>query len=329
MLCQLVATFAVERAGVVCVLGHVDTGKTKILDKLRRTSVQDGEAGGITQQIGATNVPQEIIRDQCKMVKDFPELKIPGLLIIDTPGHESFANLRDRGSSLCDIAILVIDIMHGLEPQTIESISLLKQKKTPFIIALNKIDRLYEWKSNRHKDVEDVVSSQSQNTQIEFKKRAQQAIVGMAEQGLNAALYYENPDPKTYISMVPTSAISGEGMGNLIGMLVKLSQTKLAKRLAFSEELQATVLEVKAIPGLGTTIDICLVNGTLREGQTMILAGTEGPIITPIKALLTPQKMQDLRVKVSVNSSLVFSFLIFIIFYLIAFHITLNELSYV
>jgi len=200
--------------------------------------------------------------------------------------------------------------MHGLEPQTIESISLLKQKKTPFIIALNKIDRLYEWKSNRHKDVEDVVSSQSQNTQIEFKKRAQQAIVGMAEQGLNAALYYENPDPKTYISMVPTSAISGEGMGNLIGMLVKLSQTKLAKRLAFSEELQATVLEVKAIPGLGTTIDICLVNGTLREGQTMILAGTEGPIITPIKALLTPQKMQDLRVKVSVNSSLVFSFLI-------------------
>ena len=321
-------TTDVLRAGVVCVLGHVDTGKTKILDKLRRTSVQDGEAGGITQQIGATNVPQEIIRDQCKMVKDFPELKIPGLLIIDTPGHESFANLRDRGSSLCDIAILVIDIMHGLEPQTIESISLLKQKKTPFIIALNKIDRLYEWKSNRHKDVEDVVNSQSQNTQIEFKKRAQQAIVGMAEQGLNAALYYENPDPKTYISMVPTSAISGEGMGNLIGMLVKLSQTKLAKRLAFSEELQATVLEVKAIPGLGTTIDICLVNGTLREGQTMILAGTEGPIITPIKALLTPQKMQDLRVKVSVNSSLVF-ILYKICFDLIAFYITLNELTYV
>ena len=201
----------------------------------------------------------------------------------------------------------------------------MKQKKTPFIIALNKIDRLYEWKSNRHKDVEDVVNSQSQNTQIEFKKRAQQAIVGMAEQGLNAALYYENPDPKTYISMVPTSAISGEGMGNLIGMLVKLSQTKLAKRLAFSEELQATVLEVKAIPGLGTTIDICLVNGTLREGQTMILAGTEGPIITPIKALLTPQKMQDLRVKVSVNSSLVF-ILLDIFFDLIAFYLTLNEL---
>ena len=78
--------------------------------------------------------------------------------------------------------------------------------------------------------------------------------------------------------MVPTSAHSGDGMGNLMGLLVKLSQTMLAKRISYSEELQATVLEVKAIPGLGTTIDIVLVNGKLREGQTMIVAGQEGPI---------------------------------------------------
>lgn len=288
----------VLRAPVVCVLGHVDTGKTKILDKLRRTHVQDGEAGGITQQIGATNVPIEVIKEQCKMVKNLNNnLKLPGLLIIDTPGHESFSNLRDRGSSLCDIAILVVDIMHNLEPQTIESINLLKKKKTPFVIALNKIDRLYEWKPNRHKDVQEVIDNQQQNTKLEFQKRAQEVIIAIAEQGLNAALFYENPDPKTYISMVPTSAHSGDGMGNLMGLLVQLSQTMLAKRLAFSEELQATVLEVKAIPGLGTTIDIVLVNGSLKEGQTMILAGTDGPIVTPIKALLTPAKMQDLRVK--------------------------------
>jgi len=287
------------RAPVIVVMGHVDTGKTKILDKLRRTNVQDGEAGGITQQIGATNVPIDVIHEQCKMVNDYKkeETKLPGLLIIDTPGHESFSNLRDRGSSLCDFAILVVDIMHCLEPQTIESIKLLKVKKVPFVIALNKVDRLYEWKANRHKDIQDVLKSQSANTKVEFDKRAKEVITAVAEQGLNTALFYENPDPRNYISMIPTSAHSGDGMGNLMAQIVKLSQKMLAKKLAFSEELQASVLEVKAIPGLGTTIDIVLVNGHLREGQTMVVAGQEGPIVTQIKALLTPQKMQDLRVK--------------------------------
>ncbi len=189
--------------------------------------------------------------------------------------------------------------MHGLEPQTIESIDLLKKKKTPFVIALNKIDRLYEWKANRHRDVREVINAQQPNTQLEFHKRSKEVVTAMAEQGLNAALFYENPDPKSYISMVPTSAHSGDGMGNLMGLLVLLSQSMLAKRLSYSEELQATVLEVKAVPGLGTTIDVVLVNGKLKEGQTLVVAGNEGPIVTPIKALLTPAKMQDLRVKVS------------------------------
>ncbi|CAG7825528.1 unnamed protein product, partial [Allacma fusca] len=288
------------RAPVVCVLGHVDTGKTKILDKLRRTHVQDGEAGGITQQIGATNVPIDAIKDQSKLVRGFTdlELKLPGLLIIDTPGHESFSNLRSRGSSLCDIAILVVDIMHGLEPQTIESINLLKSKKTPFVVALNKIDRLYEWEStNSRKDVRDVLKSQSRNTTLEFEKRTQETIVQFAEQGLNAALFDQNPDPKTYISLIPTSAMTGDGMGNLMALIIEFCQNMLAKRLMFSEELQATVLEVKAIPGLGTTVDVILINGTLREGETLVLAGTEGPIVTQIRSLLTPQPMKELRVK--------------------------------
>ncbi|XP_035912424.1 eukaryotic translation initiation factor 5B [Anopheles stephensi] len=287
------------RAAVVCVLGHVDTGKTKILDKLRRTNVQDGEAGGITQQIGATNVPAENIKEQTRFVKGFQELefKLPGLLIIDTPGHESFSNLRSRGSSLCDIAILVVDIMHGLEPQTIESINLLKSKRTPFVVALNKIDRLYDWSTMPRKDVRDILKAQASNTQLEFNQRTKEIIVQFAEQGLNAALFYENPDPKTYVSLVPTSAITGEGMGNLLFLIVQFCQKQLAKRLMYSEDLQATVLEVKAIPGLGTTIDAILINGKLREGDTMILAGTEGPIVTQIKALLMPQPMKELRVK--------------------------------
>lgn len=288
------------RAAVVCVLGHVDTGKTKILDKLRRTHVQDSEAGGITQQIGATNVPIDAVKENTRMVKgtsDF-EFKLPGLLIIDTPGHESFSNLRNRGSSLCDIAILVVDIMHGLEPQTIESINLLKAKKTPFVVALNKIDRLYDWETMPRKDVRDILKLQQQNTQLEFQQRTKEVIVQFAEQGLNAALFYDNPDPRSYVSLVPTSAITGEGMGNLLYLIVESCQSMLAKRLMYSDELQATVLEVKAIPGLGTTIDAILINGKLREGETIIVAGTDGPIVTQIRSLLMPQPLKELRVKV-------------------------------
>uniref|UniRef100_A0A1A7WPF4 Eukaryotic translation initiation factor 5B n=2 Tax=Iconisemion striatum TaxID=60296 RepID=A0A1A7WPF4_9TELE len=287
------------RAPVVCVLGHVDTGKTKILDKLRHTHVQDGEAGGITQQIGATNVPKETIEEQTKMVKNFDRenIKIPGMLIIDTPGHESFSNLRNRGSSLCDIAILVVDIMHGLEPQTIESINLLKEKKCPFIVALNKIDRLYDWKKSPDTDVVATLKKQKKNTKDEFDERTKAIIVEFAQQSLNAALFYENKDPRTFVSLVPTSAHSGDGMGNLIALLVELTQTMLARRLAHCDELRAQVMEVKALPGMGTTIDVILINGCLREGETIIVPGVEGPIVTQIRGLLLPPPLKELRVK--------------------------------
>uniref|UniRef100_H3AUF4 Eukaryotic translation initiation factor 5B n=1 Tax=Latimeria chalumnae TaxID=7897 RepID=H3AUF4_LATCH len=292
------------RAPVICVLGHVDTGKTKILDKkqkkqLRHTHVQDGEAGGITQQIGATNVPLDAINEQTKMVKNFnkEEIKIPGMLIIDTPGHESFSNLRNRGSSLCDIAILVVDIMHGLEPQTIESINLLKAKKCPFIVALNKVDRLYDWKKSPETDVAATLKKQKKNTKDEFEERTKAVIVEFAQQGLNAALFYENKDPRTFVSLVPTSAHTGDGMGNLIGLLVELTQTMLSKRLAYSLELRAQVMEVKALPGMGTTIDVILINGCLKEGDTIIVPGVEGPIITQIRGLLLPPPLKELRVK--------------------------------
>ncbi|KAI9531636.1 Translation Initiation Factor 5B, partial [Dissostichus eleginoides] len=287
------------RSPVVCVLGHVDTGKTKILDKLRHTNVQDGEAGGITQQIGATNVPLETIEEQTRMVKNFnkADLRIPGMLIIDTPGHESFSNLRNRGSSLCDIAILVVDIMHGLEPQTLESINLLKEKKCPFIVALNKVDRLYDWKRSPETDVVATLKKQKKNTKDEFDERVKAVIVEFAQQGLNAALFFENKDPRTFVSLVPTSAHSGDGMGNLIALLVELTQTMLAKRLAHCDELRAQVMEVKALPGMGTTIDVILINGTLREGETIIVPGVEGPIVTQIRGLLLPPPLRELRVK--------------------------------
>jgi len=286
------------RSPICVVLGHVDTGKTKLLDKIRQTNVQDGEAGGITQQIGATYFPMESIKIKtAKLNNDGFEYKVPGLLVIDTPGHESFTNLRSRGSSLCNIAVLVVDIMHGLEPQTLESIGLLRQRKTPFVVALNKIDRIYGWKAIPDAPIQETLAQQPKHVIQEFEERVQQTIVAFNEQGLNATLSYENKNFSKYVSLCPTSAHTGEGIPDLLRLLVKLTQERMTNDLMYLSELECTVLEVKVIEGLGTTIDVILSNGKLHEGDRIVLCGLNGPIATNIRALLTPQPMRELRVK--------------------------------
>ncbi|XP_006356684.1 eukaryotic translation initiation factor 5B-like [Solanum tuberosum] len=286
------------RSPICCIMGHVDTGKTKLLDCIRGTNVQEGEAGGITQQIGATYFPAENIRERTKELKADAKLKVPGLLVIDTPGHESFTNLRSRGSSLCDIAILVVDIMHGLEPQTIESLNLLKMRNTEFIVALNKIDRLYGWKVCRNAPIVKAMKQQSKDVQFEFITRLTQIVTQFKEQGINTELYYRNKEMgKDTFSIIPTSAISGEGIPDLLLLLVQWTQKTMVERLTYSSEVQCTVLEVKAIEGHGTTIDVVLINGMLHEGDQIIVCGMQDPIVTSIRALLTPHPMKELRIK--------------------------------
>ncbi|KAH1139621.1 hypothetical protein AAZX31_10G213600 [Glycine max] len=285
------------RSPICCIMGHVDTGKTKLLDCIRGTNVQEGEAGGITQQIGATYFPAENIRERTKELKADAKLKVPGLLVIDTPGHESFTNLRSRGSGLCDIAILVVDIMHGLEQQTIESLNLLKMRNTEFIVALNKVDRLYGWKTCRNAPIVKAMKQQTKDVQNEFNMRLTQIITEFKEQGLNTELYYKNKEMGETFSIVPTSAISGEGIPDLLLLLIQWTQKTMVEKLTYSEEVQCTVLEVKVVEGHGTTIDVVLVNGVLHEGEQIVVCGMQGPIVTTIRALLTPHPMKELRVK--------------------------------
>jgi len=252
------------RSPVICVLGHVNTGKTKILDKIRNTNVQNKEAGGITQQIGASKIPVN-------------DLFFSDLLFIDTPGHTSFCNLRIRGTSLCDIAILVIDIMHGLESQTIESINILRKNRTPFIIALNKVDILNQWNT--------VVDNKDLDKLIHFNTLYKNIIVQLGMQGLNAKLYYNNDNMREYVSIVPVSAITGYGIDNLLSHICSLSHERLYKQLMYSENLKATILEIKVLSGFGTVIDVILSNGSLNENDTMIIASINGPIVTQIKSI--------------------------------------------
>ncbi|KAL1970686.1 hypothetical protein VTN77DRAFT_4330 [Rasamsonia byssochlamydoides] len=287
------------RSPICCILGHVDTGKTKLLDKIRQTNVQEGEAGGITQQIGATYFPVDALKQKTAVVnKDGKfEFKIPGLLVIDTPGHESFSNLRSRGSSLCNIAILVVDIMHGLEPQTLESMRLLRERRTPFIVALNKVDRLYGWKKIDNNGIQESLAMQSKGVLNEFRMRVEKTKLAFAEQGFNSELYWENKSMARNVSLVPTSAHTGEGIPDMLKLLTTLTQERMTNALMYLSEVECTVLEVKVIEGLGTTIDVILSNGILREGDRIVLCGLNGPIATNIRALLTPAPLKELRLK--------------------------------
>lgn len=287
------------RSPICCILGHVDTGKTKLLDKIRQTNVQGGEAGGITQQIGATYFPVEAIKQKTAVMSQYEKqfFDVPGLLIIDTPGHESFTNLRSRGSSLCNIAILVIDIMHGLEQQTLESIRLLRDRKAPFVVALNKIDRLFDWEATPNNSFRDSFGKQSKSVQGEFHNRYEQIKLALAEQGLNSELYFQNKNMSKYVSIVPTSAVTGEGVPDLLWLLLELTQKRMSKQLMYLSKVAATILEVKVVEGFGYTIDVVLSNGVLREGDRVVLCGLNGPIATNIRALLTPPPSRELRIK--------------------------------
>jgi len=285
------------RQPIVSVLGHVDHGKTSLLDRIRGTSVTKREAGLITQHIGATEVPIDHIYEVCRpLIGNARRFNVPGLLFIDTPGHQSFTSLRARGGALADLAVLVIDINEGLMPQTIESIQILRRFKTPFIIAMNKIDLVQGWESKPNKPFVLSYKEQTEEAQAKLDERMYNIIGALYERGFSADRYDRIEDFTKAIAVVPISARNGEGLPDLLLVLIGLAQRFLEQQLRTEEgPAQGTILEVKEEKGLGSTLDVIIFAGTLHKGDTVVL-GTKGrPVTTKVKAILRPKPLDEIR----------------------------------
>ena len=285
------------RQPIVSVLGHVDHGKTSLLDYVRGTTVSSREAGFITQHIGATEVPLEHIYKVCAQLIGKRQFSVPGLLFIDTPGHQSFISLRARGGSLADIAVLVIDINEGLKPQTIESINILRRFKTPFVIALNKIDLVDGWISSPKTPF--ILSERKQNDEARerLNMRLYEIIGRLSVEGLSADRYDRIEDFTRNIALIPVSAKTGEGIPDLLLVLIGLAQRFLETELNTEEGPgKGTILEVKEEKGLGQTLDVILYSGTLHRGDMVALGTKSGkPLVTKVKAVLKPKPLDEIR----------------------------------
>jgi len=290
----------IMRQPIVSVLGHVDHGKTTLLDYIRGSGkglgVADREAGKITQHIGATEVPLETINGICSPVLGGREFTVPGLLFIDTPGHHSFTTLRARGGSLADLAVLIVDAVEGFKPQTIESIRILKRYKTPFVVALNKLDRLPMWREHPKACFMDSLGDQAEGVPEKLDEHLYKIVEKLHHEGFSSERFDRVSDFQRNVAIVPICARSGEGVADLLLVLVGLAQRFLEKRLESEEGSgEGTVLEIKEEKGLGTTLDTIVYKGTVKKGDTVVIGTIHRPIVTKIKALLKPNALDEIR----------------------------------
>ncbi|MGB9716913.1 MAG: translation initiation factor IF-2 [Thermoproteota archaeon] len=286
------------REPIVVVLGHVDSGKTSLLDKIRGTFVAMREAGGITQHVGASLIPAEVIVRVAKTLNIRLEerLRVPGILFIDTPGHEAFVNLRRRGGSIADFAILVIDLVKGVEPQTVESLDILRARKTPFLIAANKIDLLPGWKPQGVLSVLQSLSKQDERVKRSLDEHLYRIIGDLSAMGFRSDRFDRLTDFRRNVAIVPVSAVTGEGVSELIAVLIGLVQQFLISGLECSEgPARGVVLEVVEETGMGTTVNAVIFDGVLRSGDTIVLMGLSKPIVTKVRALLMPKPLDEMR----------------------------------
>ncbi len=287
------------RQPIVAVLGHVDHGKTTLLDRIRGSAVAAREAGGITQHIGATEVPIGVIEKLCGgLLKQLKvELTIPGLLFIDTPGHEAFTSLRRRGGALADLAVLVVDINEGFKEQTVEAVEILRSYRTPFIVAANKIDRIHGWVSFENYPFSHAFLKQKPEVRQRVEHSVYELVGTLHELGFSSERYDRVKEFERQVAIVPVSALTGEGIPELLMLLTGLAQKFLGRKLDINTEKpgKGTVLEVKEETGLGTTLDVIVYEGRFRRGDTIVVAGRQGVVTTRVRSLLKPKPLDEIR----------------------------------
>ena len=288
------------RSPIVSVLGHVDHGKTSLLDYIRGSTIADKEAGGITQHIGATEIPNDTIEEICGnfisklTIKDL----IPGLFFIDTPGHAAFTSLRKRGGALADLAVLIVDINDGFKPQTYEALNILKMYKTPFIVVANKIDMIYGWDSIEGSSFKESFDNQAQSVKQELDTKLYEIVGTLHKEGFQSERFDRISNFASQISIIPISARTGEGIIEVLAMLLGLAQEYLTEQLEINENAPAkgTVLEIKEEVGLGLTVDSIIYDGVLRTNDEIALMTSSNEVLTTkIRSILRPLPLEEMR----------------------------------
>jgi translation initiation factor 5B len=287
------------RSPIIVTVGHIDHGKTTLLDKIRGTTVTKAEPGQLSQHVGASYIPIETVKKiSGELLKKFKiEITIPGLLLLDTPGHAAFITLRRRGGAVSDLAILVVDINEGFQEQTDESLAVLKEFKTPFVIAATKIDRIPGWNPQKNISFLDSFKNQREGIREEVDNKIYNLVAQLAERGFSSERYDRIDDFKKTIAIVPVSSITGEGIPDLLTVISGLAQQFLKDRLQLSDSGKGTVLEVKETKGFGITADVILYDGTLKRGDMIVVSGAQMPFETKVKALLEPRPLQEMRLE--------------------------------
>jgi len=288
---------AALRTPIVAVLGHVDHGKTSLLDRIRGSAVTEGEAGAITQHIGSTAVPLDVISDIAGELVDPDDFDLPGLLFIDTPGHHSFSTLRSRGGALADIAILVVDVNDGFQPQTEEAVDILTRTATPFVVAANKIDTVPGWNPETGRPSKPAIEAQADRVESDLNERLYEIIGQLSDAGFSADMYWRVQDFQKNVGVVPVSAETGEGVPDLLTVLMGLSQRYMREEMEVDVggPGAGTVLEVTETRGFGTTVDAIVYDGTVRTDDRIVVGGVDEPIVTDVRALLKPKPLAEIR----------------------------------